>query len=222
MSNIKNPIIFIKDNINFHEVNNFFLKYQNFLKTIKFESVHNDSPSIINQELNKAYIRTAVRYDAKLNSRLMNCLKKKIISLLGEDFKKYHITSHPYLLVHLPKDIYEKGRYHTDIMFNTGDSITCWMPINNYKIDYNPITIFPKTQNKFELYLLKLLSKISQKTYEIYSNFFLKKILINALPNSIFLWKDNTIHRGNYNYTDKIHSVVGLIYRLKKLSKSHL
>ena len=205
---VQKKFTFLEDKINFNEVNNFYSKYQGLLKKINFKNLNNNYQSIIYQEIHKAYIRSVVRFDAKLNSDLLNCLKKKIISLLGADFKKYYITSHPYLLIHLPKDIYEKGRYHTDIMFNTGDSITCWMPINEYKISYNPITIFPNTQNKFQLYLLKFLSKISQKTYEIYTNLFLKKILINALPNSIFFWKDSTIHRGNYNYTDKIHSAI--------------
>ena len=199
---------FLESSINSSETNIFFSNYQNLLRTIQFEPFQENYQSVVDREINKAYLRVLVRYDTELNKDLIKQIKKKIISTLGENYKKYFITSNPYLLLHLPKDSYENGRYHTDIASNTGHSITCWLPINNYSIEYSPLTVFPKSQDKFNLYILKITSRISQKLFEIYANIFLKKFLIGAKPNKIFFWLDSTIHRGNYNFKEKIHSAL--------------
>lgn len=201
-------ITYINDEFKKNETDYFISNYQNLLKLVISKINENKYQSEIDKEIDKAYIKAIVRYNTELTGDFKKKLKQKIISLLGDKYKKFYITKYPYLLLHLPKDNYEKGTYHTDIARGTGYSITCWIPINNYLIDYNPITIFPNTQNKFNLYILKITSKISQKLFEIYANIFLKKISINARPNKIFFWRDSTIHRGNYNFTDKIHSAL--------------
>lgn len=201
-------ITFAEDSLNFTEINNFYRDYNNLLQKIKFNDFSNDYHSTLNREINKALVRTVVRYDSNFNGNFTDKIKEKIVSKFGESSKKYYITDYPYLLLHLPKDTYEEGRFHTDIAFNTGHSITCWIPINNYEIDYSPLTIYLNSQNKFNLYTLKILSKISQKLFEFYANIFFKKISIKAKPNKIFFWKDSTIHKGNLNNKELIHSAV--------------
>ena len=201
-------INFAEDFLNFREIKDFFKDYNKLLQKFKFDDLTNDYRSTLNREINKALVRTIVRYDSNFNGRFIDKIKEKIIFKFGDNAKKYYITDYPYLLIHLPKDKYEEGRFHTDVAFNTGHSITCWIPINHYEIEYSPITIYLNSQNKFNLYALKFLGKISQKLFEFYANISFKKILINAKPNKIFFWKDSTIHKGNFNYKELIHSAV--------------
>ena len=201
-------INFIEEHINFREINNFYKDYNKLLKRIKFDKLTDSYQAILNREIKKALVRTIVRYDSTLNNNFINKIKDKIISTFGEDIKNYYITSNPYLLLHLPKDTYEEGRYHTDVAFNTGQSFTCWTPINCHEVDYSPITIFLSSKKRFDFYTLKFLGRISQKLFEFYANIFLKKKLIKASPNKIFFWKDSTIHKGNLNNKELIHSAV--------------
>jgi len=201
-------IYFCEEYFYLKEINDFYKSYNHLLNEIKFDKLTNKFESTLNREINKALIRSIVRYDTNFNINFINKVKEKMISILGEDSKRYYITKYPYLLIHLPNDTYEEGKYHTDIAFNTGSSITCWIPINNYTINYNPVTVFLNSQNKFNLYALKFLGKISQKLFGFYASLFLKQKLIEAKPNKIFLWKDSTIHKGNLNNKDLIHSAV--------------
>ena len=123
----------------------------NLLKKLKDKKNKN-----IELEIFKSTSRALIKYSPKSIDLLFEVTQE----ILKKDPKFInHYISFPYLLFHLPQNIDEVGTLHNDTVKEAGKSITCWTPINNYKLDYSPVTLIEKTNNKFDQALFRILVK---------------------------------------------------------------
>lgn len=171
----------------------------NLLKKLKDKKNKN-----IELEIFKSTSRALIKYSPKSIDLLFEVTQE----ILKKDPKFInHYISFPYLLFHLPQNIDEVGTLHNDTVKEAGKSITCWTPINNYKLDYSPVTLIEKTNNKFDQALFRILVKFFNDNF-ILKNYFKIFKKVNELKPEIyetFLWDADSIHVGNLNISNKTH-----------------
>jgi hypothetical protein len=145
-----------------------------------------------------------VKISSESNYFLLGIVKK-IVSL-DKKYENYYV-SYPYVLFHLPSDREEKGSLHTDTIKESGESITCWTPVNYYNLEYSPLRIIEKTNNFFDQYFLKILRRLfsDDKIYNLYFKKFKNTVYLKPKKLESFLWDANTIHEGNLNQGKKPH-----------------
>lgn len=180
------------------------INYINLLESKFRQELEKRKSSNINIEIFKSTLRSLVRISPESNNFLLQIAKK--FAREDKKFKEYYI-SYPYLLFHLPNDLNESGTLHTDTIKECGYSLTCWSPLNNYELDYSPLTIIENTNNIFDLNLLKIFRRIfdDKKIFNIYYKKF--KSIIHLTPKLFesFIWDADTIHVGNLNKGSKTH-----------------
>lgn len=158
----------------------------------------------IDKEIYKSTLRALVKFSSESNNFLIQIVKKIVNE--NKKLEDYYV-SYPYLLFHLPNDLNESGTLHTDTIKECGYSLTCWSPLNNYELDYSPLTIIENTNNIFDLNLLKIFRRIfdDKKIFNIYYKKF--KSIIHLTPKLFesFIWDADTIHVGNLNKGSKTH-----------------
>ena len=184
-------------------------EYENLTTYIKFlEDKLNfqikNTNSKIDKEIFKSTLRSLVKISSESNYFLLEIVKK-IVSL-DKKYENYYV-SYPYLLFHLPSDREEKGTLHTDTIKESGESITCWSPVNYYNLEYSPLTIIEKTNNFFDLYFLKILRRLlsDNKIYNLYYKKFKNTVDLKPEKLDSFIWDADTIHVGNLNEGEKPH-----------------
>ena len=199
----------IKGWTKFNQVNSNF-ELENLTTYIKFlenklkSQIEKNKNMKIDKEIYKSTLRALVKISSESNNFLIQIVKQ----LVNENKKlEDYYVSYPYLLFHLPLDDQESGTLHTDTIKESGHSITCWTPVNDYELDYSPLMIIEKTNNFFDFYLLKILRRLlSDKN--IYNYYFKRfKNTVDLMPKKFesFLWDADTVHVGNLNKGSKSH-----------------
>ena len=88
----------------------------------------------------------------------------------------------PYIITHPANELREEGGYHSDTIKYCGKSYTSWTPINNYIMEYPPLSLFGKSH----LYFFKIANKILNKTKQsknietFFKYLFVDKINLNV------------------------------------------
>ena len=199
---IKGWTKFRQENSNF-ELENLNVYIKSLEDKLKFQIKKNKDIQI-DKEIYKSTLRALVKISPESNNFLIQIAKQ----IVNENKKlEDYFISYPYLLFHLPLDNQESGTLHTDTIKESGHSITCWTPVNDYDLEYSPLTIIEKTNNFFDLYLLKILRRLlSDKN--IYNHYLKRfKNAVDLMPKKFetFLWDADTIHVGNLNKSSKSH-----------------
>lgn len=193
---------FVQKNSNYELEN--LSNYINILEKKFRQELEKRKDSNISIEIFKSTLRSLVKISPESNNFLLQIAKKFVSE--NKKFEEYYV-SYPYLLFHLPNDMEETGTLHTDTIKECGYSFTCWSPVNNYQLNYSPLTIIERTNNIFDLYLLKIFRKIfnHNKIFKIYYKNF--KNIINLTPKLFesYIWDADTIHVGNLNKGTKAH-----------------
>ncbi len=198
---IKGWTKFKQENLNSEHEN--LVSYIKFLEN-KFNLQIKNTNSLIDKEIFKSTLRSLVKMSSESNYFLSQIVKQ--IINIDKKYEDYYV-SYPYLLFHLPSDQEESGTLHTDTIKESGKSITCWSPVNDYILKYSPLTIIEKTNNIFDLYFLKILRRLLSDN-QIYNFYYKKFKKITDLKPEIFesfLWDADTVHIGNLNSGDKPH-----------------
>jgi len=169
--------------------------------------------NLVDQEIYKTWIRSNIRY-SKLSVKLIKMFVKRI-SDSESKLKKFYTTL-PYVLIHFPEDSLEVGTIHSD-NYRFEEMYTCWTPINTNITQYSPISIFIKTNNYLTFISATLLLKLIKNTK-------LQKFLLNifgkkekeliAIPGKYYIWDGKTLHIGNLNTSNQIHTA--MTYRITK------
>ena len=193
---------FNQENLNFELEN--LTTYIKFLEDKLKSQIDKNKNLKIDKEIYKSTLRALVKISSESNNFLIQIVKKIVNEI--KKLEDYYV-SYPYLLFHLPLDDQESGTLHTDTIKESGHSITCWTPVNDYELEYSPLTIIEKTNNFFDLYLLKILRRLLSDE-NIYNYYFKRfKNVVNLMPKKFesFLWDADTVHVGNLNKSSKSH-----------------
>jgi hypothetical protein len=168
------------------------------------QEIINNKDLNIDKEIFKSTLRALVKISSESNNFLLQIVKHLIDQ--DNNYKNYYV-SYPYLLFHLPNDHEESGTLHTDTVKESGSSYTCWSAVNNYELEYFPITIIENTNNYFDLYFLKILRRFfnDNKIFNLYYKNF--KHISDLKPEKYesYIWDADTVHIGNLNKGNKSH-----------------
>lgn len=141
---------------------------------------------------------------------------KSFVKSMVRDLLKHHpylndfFITPPYIITHPANELREEGGYHSDTIKYCGKSYTSWTPINNYIMEYPPLSLFSKSH----LYIFKIANKILNKTKQsknienFFKFLFIDKINLNVKKDFTYLWHSDLIHKGNRNNTDKPHAAL--------------
>jgi len=158
-------------------------------------------------EVIESAIKSILRYSNQ--SRIF--VKSLIKDLVKHhpDIKNFYLTP-PYIITHPPKELKEEGDYHSDTIKYCGKSYTSWTPINNYKIDYPPLSILSKSHLPYLKIIYKILNKIkfSNNINQILKFLLIKPHDLIIKKTCTYLWHSDLIHKGNLNETNKPHAAL--------------
>ena len=200
--NNKGWLKFQQKNLNFELEN--LTSYINSLESMMNDEIAKNIDLNIDKEIYKSTLRALVKISSESNIFLLQ--NAKYIINQDSKYKLYHI-SYPYLLFHLPNDNQESGTLHTDTIKESGFSLTSWSPVNNYELEYSPLTIIEKTNNIFDLFFLKILRRLfnDNKIYNYYYKKFKSVKDLKPKKNDSYIWDADTVHVGNLNKGNKTH-----------------
>lgn len=158
-------------------------------------------------EIIKSSFRSILRYSNK-SKEFVKSLAKDLVEYNSE-LKNFYLTP-PYIIVHKPNDLKEKGDFHIDTLKFCGKSYTSWTPINDYEMNYAALSFLNKSHTNYLGMTLKILKKIkfSHNFKKILRFLFIKPVDLIVKKNSSYLWHSDLIHKGNLNPTNRLHSAL--------------
>jgi len=187
-----------KTNEYLEKISKRFDYYCNFFFNLNYVSNNNDyGNNLIINELKKNFIKSIICYDKLSVDFCKNILcDYKENACLAED--------NPNLMIHLPDDVMEEGRYHYD-QLGADENITIWTPITEYK--YTALTYY----------------NVGALIYKLLKLFKIDKLLpeqtIQVKKFRSIKWSGYFIHKGCLNTSNNISSAI--IVGLKKSNKNN-
>lgn len=169
----------------------------------------NDNYNIdsLENDIREASTKTILRYSDQSKIFVKSLIKDLV--KYNPYIKDFYLTP-PYIITHLPKELLEKGDYHSDKLKYCGKLYTSWTPINNYQMDYPALSIINKSHSYYLKIIFKLLNKIrlSNNFNKVLKILLIKPLDLIVKKNFTYLWIGDLIHKGNCNKTNKKHSAL--------------
>ena len=149
----------------------------------------NDNYNIdsLENDIREASTKTILRYSDQSKIFVKSLIKDLV--KYNPHIKDFYLTA-PYIITHLPKELLEKGDYHSDKLKYCGKLYTSWTPINNYQMDYPALSIINKSHSYYLKIIFKLLNKIrlSNNFNKVLKILLIKPLDLIVKKNFTYLW----------------------------------
>ena len=164
------------------------------------ENNNNNNDDLVIVELKKNFIKNILCYD-----KLSIDFCKSILN----DYNKnaYLGMDNPNLMIHLPDDIMEEGRFHYD-QTGSDEIVTIWTPITDY--NYDALAYYKVGALIYKFFKILKIEKFLPK----------KNITVNKFES--IEWSGYFIHKGCLNTSKNISSAIVVGLRFSKEDNSNL
>jgi len=173
----------------------------------------------IHVEYLKGAVRSIIRYSP--SGRIFAKVVARNFIEKGKGHERWYITP-PYIIFHLPNDLTEAGRVHSDSLPFCGEMFTSWTPINKRQIGYAALTLHESTHSKTFSTMYKIINTLKSFTPlhdviqdDFYFRLFGKK-KIDLIPDKdkSFYWDSHLLHKGNLNIENESH--LAMVFRISE------